>query len=64
MASDCSRGVRAIRRRLPPAYRHPIRPKSWTGDGLDVLLYLPEMVLSMRIYGVVIIATQRTNRRA
>jgi hypothetical protein len=34
------------------------------GDGLDVLLYLPEMVLSIRIYAVVAIATRRTNRRA
>ena len=34
------------------------------GDGLDVLLYLPEMVLSIRICAVVAIATRRTNRRA
>jgi hypothetical protein len=34
------------------------------GDGLDVLLYPPDMVLSIRIYAVVVIATRRTNRRA
>jgi hypothetical protein len=34
------------------------------GDGLDVLLYLPEMVLSIRIYAVIAIATRRTNRGA
>ena len=34
------------------------------GDGLNVLFYLLEMVLSIRIYGVVVIATRRTNRRA
>jgi hypothetical protein len=34
------------------------------GDGLNVLFYLLEMVLSIRIYAVVVIATRRTNRRA
>jgi hypothetical protein len=34
------------------------------GDGLNVLFYLLEMVLSIRIYAVAVIATRRTNRRA
>jgi hypothetical protein len=32
------------------------------GDGLALLLYLPEMVLSFLIYGVIAIAISRTNR--
>jgi hypothetical protein len=63
--SSCGHAVRAIRRLYfqgivdPTAIQNP-----GPGDELDVLLYLPDMVLSVRIYAVVAIATHRTNRRA
>jgi hypothetical protein len=63
--SDCGHAVHAIRGH--PSKVSSILPPSKILDrvtGHDVLLYLPEMVLSMRIYAVVAIATRLTNRRA